>query len=393
MADEVVSVEKTGCLGRLGSAIIGIPIGLMMFIAAFPLLIWNEGRAVNTHRALEEGAANVVHVEAGTVDPSHEGDLVHLTGDATATSIVADPDLGVSLTALALEREVEMYQWKENKETKKKKKIGGGEERVTTYSYEKVWSDDLVRSSGFHEKTGHQNPAELPLQELRVDAPSVSLGAFTLSTELVKEMNSWTEVPTTNDTLALVSDGWKARVKLDGARYFVGADPAAPQVGDVRISFRALQPAQVSVLAKQSGSGLGAFTTSQGVDVSDLTMGNVPADEMFAAAQSANSVLTWVLRVGGYFLMFLGLFTVGRPITVVADVLPFAGTLVTFAIGGLAFFAAGVCTLPTIAVAWIAYRPILAVGLILVAVLFAVAVIGGAFGLWRMAAARKAAAA
>ena len=34
-------------------------VGFVLFLAAFPLLFWNEGRAVDGHKALEEGKAVV----------------------------------------------------------------------------------------------------------------------------------------------------------------------------------------------------------------------------------------------------------------------------------------------------------------------------------------------
>ena len=37
---------------RLGGAVKGVVIGLGMFVAAFPLLFWNEGNCVKTAKAL-----------------------------------------------------------------------------------------------------------------------------------------------------------------------------------------------------------------------------------------------------------------------------------------------------------------------------------------------------
>ena len=49
---------------------------------------------------------------------------------------------------------------------------------------------------------------------------------------------------------------------------------------------------------------------------------------MFAAARSSSSMLTWILRVVGFFMMFIGLSMVLRPLSVLADVLPFLGSLI-----------------------------------------------------------------
>ena len=55
MAVTETTTESWGI--RLGGSIKGIAIGGALFIAGIPLLFWNEGRAVKTAKALEEGAS------------------------------------------------------------------------------------------------------------------------------------------------------------------------------------------------------------------------------------------------------------------------------------------------------------------------------------------------
>lgn len=73
------------------SAIGGVLVGIVLFLVAFPLLFWNEGRAVQTAQSLEEGASNVVTVGADKVEPGNEGKLVHLTGNAATKESLTDP--------------------------------------------------------------------------------------------------------------------------------------------------------------------------------------------------------------------------------------------------------------------------------------------------------------
>jgi hypothetical protein len=56
-----------------------------------------------------------------------------------------------------------------------------------------------------------------------------------------------------------------------------------------------------------------------------------------------------------------------RPLSVVADVLPFVGNIVSAGAGFIAFLSAGALSSVTIAVAWIAYRPLLGIGILVVA--------------------------
>ena len=46
-----------------------------------------------------------------------------------------------------------------------------------------------------------------------------------------------------------------------------------------------------------------------------------------AGAQADNTALTWILRVGGVALMWLGFTMLFKPLVVLADVLPIAGRL------------------------------------------------------------------
>ena len=91
-------------------------VGFVLFLAAFPLLFWNEGRAVDGHKALEEGKGAVIAVSAESVDSGNDGKLIHFSGDATTDQLLNDADFGIEATALKLRRICEMYQWEEEKE-------------------------------------------------------------------------------------------------------------------------------------------------------------------------------------------------------------------------------------------------------------------------------------
>src|SRR5690349_18616104 len=149
MADSYTHYSHQGWFGRIGGAIKGVLVGAVFFIVSFPLLFWNEGRAVHRAQALEEGAHSVVTIDPGTVSAGTDGKLVHFTGGATGEKL-ADPDFGVSREGIHLRRVVEMYQWKETKHTERKKDlIGGGEKTVTTYTYTPSWSEKLIRTEDF----------------------------------------------------------------------------------------------------------------------------------------------------------------------------------------------------------------------------------------------------
>ncbi len=105
----------------MGNAFIGILIGLVLFIAGFPVLFWNEGRAVKRYKTLNEGAGVVISLPEARVLPENDGQLIHVFGRAATDEVVSDPEFEVAVNAIKLKRKVEMYQWKENKKRKTKK--------------------------------------------------------------------------------------------------------------------------------------------------------------------------------------------------------------------------------------------------------------------------------
>ncbi|PJA41444.1 MAG: hypothetical protein CO182_06655, partial [Lysobacterales bacterium CG_4_9_14_3_um_filter_62_6] len=147
----VTEVTHQGFGKRLTNSITGAILGGCLFIAAFPLLWWNEGRAISEYRALSEGADAVVNVANDRIAAANEGKLVHVSGRVEATPLIADAGIGVSVDGLALRRIVEMYQWQESRETHEKKTLGGGSDTVTEYKYQTDWDDDPVNSADFHD--------------------------------------------------------------------------------------------------------------------------------------------------------------------------------------------------------------------------------------------------
>lgn len=361
--DSFTEVSSQGWLSRIGESIKGILVGFVLVLVAFPVLFWNEGRAVKTAKGLEEGAGAVVSVPADSVDAGNEGKLVHVAAQATADATLSDADLGVAAPGIALVRKVEMFQWREQKKSEKRKKLGGGEETVTTYTYEKVWDDSPHASSSFKEQQGHENP-DMPLRSSRFTAPSVTLGGFTLPSSLVEQIRKSEALAVDPKAIATpaVAKG-RTMHGASGGLYF-GANPSTPAVGDLRVTYAVVKPQPVSVVARQVGSSFQPYVASTGLSISMLEPGTVPAAEMFQHAQDANATMTWILRGVGTFVMFLGFGLVFRPLSVVADVIPLVGGLVGL---GTALAAAGLAAVGsalTIGVAWIFYRPLIGVPLV-----------------------------
>ena len=366
MPDSFTEVTERGLGSRLVGAIKGVLVGLVLFVLAFPLLFWNEGRAVKRHRDLQEGAGAVVSVSPLEVDAAHEGRLVHVAGLADTDAVLEDPVFGVSVNAIHLRRVTEMYQWVEDEEKRKEKQLGGSEKTVTTYTYEREWSDDFHDSSGFRHPEGHRNPPEIRHPSTTQTASEVHLGGFRLSRELVRQMEGDTPI---TPPAAPAGAHWR----VEGSRVYVPAVAGAPagvepQVGDLRIRFEAVEPAEVSIVALQRGPGVAAWTGSEGSTIEDLELGVVSAEQMFAALENENRLIAWLLRLAGFVMMAIGLGMIFAPIAVAADVVPFLGDMLRFGAAVCAMVVSAALSLVTIAVGWVAYRPLVGVPLLVLGI-------------------------
>lgn len=370
----VTEVQETSYFTRLGGAIKGVFAGIVLFIVAFPLLFWNEGRAVKRAQTLAAGASSVISVEADKVLPENDGKLVHVSGKLISDATLTDPEFGISVTGIRLTRKVEMYQWNEKSSSKTEKKLGGGEKKTTVYSYEKVWSDRLISSADFKE-AGHDNPAMFPFTTQKWQARDVKLGAFQLPEDMISRIGQSRrhELPAdfqltgtrkgyVKDSVIYVYNVQENR-NLDVAQAIERAFGSL-EIGDIRITYTCVVPHDVSVVAKQQGQTFCPYTIKD--DTILLMSDSVQsADTMFQGAQSSSNVMTWLLRLVGFLMMYIGLGMVLRPLSVLADLIPLIGDLIGAGASMVSFLIAMPCTLFTIAFAWLFYRPLIAVPLLI----------------------------
>ncbi len=361
----IQTTTRTSYGSRIVSSLKGILVGIVLFIVGIPVLWLNEGRAVKTHKALKEGAQNVVSVEAATVDSANEGKLVHISGKAVTDDVLQDEQFGVSFNGIRLARNVEMFQWEEQTSTEKKKKLGGSEEEVTTYSYAKTWSSAAIDSSGFQE-AGHDNPAALPFESAETEASHVTVGAFTLTSSQISRIGGMAPLP----LIAGLPLPAIANISTIPNGFYVSKDgkssPEAPAIGDVKVTFAAAAAQDISLCAVQTGASFKPYVAKNGRSIDLLANGVKTADEMFTSAQRSNKILTWIIRLIGFVLLYSGLSAVLAPLSVLADVIPFLGTLIGAGTKAVAFLLALVVALVVIAIAWIFYRPLLGITLLVI---------------------------
>ena len=357
---------------RLGGSIKGVFFGFLLFILAIPVLFWNEDNSVKTAKAIDEGEGACIALDSNEkVDPEMNGKLVHLTGKADTKDVLVDDQFGVSVTAISLERTVEMYQWIEESKTTETKKLGGGVEKKTTYKYTKDWSGHAIDSSRFYEQ-GHDNPAAMEFESGRMYASNVSFGAFKLSDSQIKRIGAGQDYSFPTGFVCRV-----ARVQQKGKTIYVPnaktrGEPLnnrdvleQPRVGDMRVTFHVVYPHDISIIAKQHGDTFVDYMAKNRKKLNYLENGVKDAAEMFDSARSSNKFFTWLIRIGGFLMMFFGLSMTLKPISVMADVIPILGDIAEIGNGLVAGLVAFICAVVTIAVAWLFYRPVIG-GILLV---------------------------
>lgn len=380
--ESVVETTEASWLSRLGRALAGVLIGIVLIVGGVVVLVLNESRSVTTARSLAEGRGAAIEADAAAPLPGNDGRLVHVVGRATTDSLLADPDFQVTAKAVVLARKVEMFQWQQHEDTTTQTQLGGGETKTKTYSYSKIWSARPIDSSGFRQPLNHANPP-FAVTEKTIVAKDARLGGFALPDALLSHLPAVDPVAVDAGALPKLQAVLGHPVSQIDNAVFVGANSALPQVGDLRISYRMAPVGDLTVVARQSGAGFAGYQTKAGDVIATILPGRLGLGEVFADPKHENTGLTWLLRAGGTLAVLIGFALIFTPLSVFADLIPVLGGLVGFgAVLGALSLTLVVAPL-TIAVVWFAFRPLLAVAVV------AVGVLGAGATRWLMSARRR----
>lgn len=356
-ADSFTEVTTKSWGSRLADSIKGVLFGLVLIVGAGVFLFWNEGRAVQTQRSLTEGASLVVSVDPGRVDPANDGKLVHVSGDLKPGATLVDPEFTITAAALRLVRTVEMYQWKEETKTETRRNVGGSEETITTYEYHRTWSESRNDSSRFRRPEGHVNP-QMRYRGASYSSRDATLGAFRPGTNVIDQLPASGTLRIDPSLAKAVSTRVRGPVHAVDNYIYLGDDPSQPRIGDLRVSYRFAPAGPASIVGRQAGNGFAEYQTQAGDALLMARPGTMSAAEMFAAAHRDNRILTWILRFAGVFAMFIGFLLILKPLVIVADVVPFIGSILGAGAAIVSLVLTAIVAPTVIAIAWFWYRPL-----------------------------------
>ena len=410
---------------RVGNSFKAIGSGILLFVIGTALLWWNEGRAVKTEKMLDEAGSKYVEMEnPNKKDASLDGELICGTAMATTEDSLSDAQFGIGAKAIALRRYVEYYQWVEHAEEKTEDKLGGKQVTTTTYTYSKQWVSSPIQSSEFHDPAyQNKNMVLTTVDDAEQYAENVSFGAYQLNESLIHSISSreamnlaiaedllkqfdkstqaayerfygvqksisTKQQPTTqqpaetavlSDSAKAVNDSIneamaKAENKKDfeyvhqaGNVLYYGRVPGSPEVGDVRVTFEKVVPAKVTVMAVVDGDSFKPFKAKNGKRFQTLVMGKKSGDEIIEAEKEANNMLLWFFRIIGIVMVIGGLKGIFGFIEAILKVVPFIAGIFGWGIGVICTVIGIAWSLIVIAIAWLFYRPLLGISLLVLA--------------------------
>ena len=148
---------------------------------------------------------------------------------------------------------------------------------------------------------------------------------------------------------------------------YFGRVPGSPEVGDVRVTFEKVVPAKVTIMAVVDGDSFKPYKAKNGKRFQTLVMGKKSGDEIIEGEKEANNMILWALRILGIVIIIGGLKGIFGFLETILKVVPFIAGIFGWGVGIVCTVVGIVWSLIVIALAWLFYRPVLAICLLAIA--------------------------
>lgn len=344
--------------------------------------------------------------------------MVFISGQTSVLKPLEDKEIGISIDqALKIVRKVEMFQWVESKSTSTERDtFGGGETTHTYYSYSRQWKDQFIDSCNFVE-SGHSNPSAFDWilkNDTFINSGNATIGEFILNDEQLKKMSKLKnfvfdplKIDHIQETLQSKLSSRQLRI-IDNYIYITSHSGNGEEVGDIRISLSYKDPSPLSLVCSQTDN------TFKSYDFLEKGFGNKDLDQqplistlkeeresgccdgcsccvcytvcdvvfqtnsqidwqyeesltkmqIFKRRKNENQTITSLLRFLGFVCMVIGICLFFSPIYETLQILPFLSAIGKFIIFLFALLFSIPMSLIIIILAWIFYRPLLAILLV-----------------------------
>lgn len=378
----------TGYGTRVKQSFKSIATGFTLFLSATAMLWWNEGNSVKTADMLDEAqSVCVVMDNPSKKDASLEGQLICGTAMAVTTDSLIDKDFGIGVNAISVKRNAEYYQWHETKTEETKEMKDGSEKKKITYDYNKGWSPSPINSSKFKKTHGHTNVVLADIDDDVQWAENVSFGAYNLSLSMIHSIDTYEPfkidlsdglMRQLDKTIQASYERYYEKKEVSSTDYnyvhvndnqlYLGLEPGSPMIGDVRVSFEKVAPAhEVTVVGVVAGDSFLPFRAKNGYTLEKLVMGKKDMDQFFEDEQTSNTLKTWMLRILGIMMVIGGLKLIFGFVETLLKIVPFLSSIIGWGVGVICTVLGFVWSMIVIAIAWLFYRPILGITLLVIA--------------------------
>jgi len=348
MSDQFTETKTTGWGSRIANSVTGVLVGLLLFLGSFVVLYLNEGRD-----NLSEVAKTAIEISANTQSPIENNHiLVSATASFQSNTKIGDAYLKAD-NYIGINRMAEMYAWEEIVESKSTSNTGGSETTETTYTYQKAWKSNPTESSKFKYKEGHKNP-EMSVKHNFLRAPQATLGIYDLDL-LQLNLPTYTTINLTSENVIL-----QHGLQLSNSDYLFKGNGSLsePEIGDIRVSYKGLRsPVQTATVFGKldiENSKITPYYTDSNSKLYRVFQSN--RDTAISTLTSEYKFEIWTVRALGLLLMWIGLVSIARPMSIFLDVVPTLGSLSKNMFSLILFVVALILSIITILVSMILHN-------------------------------------
>jgi len=308
---------------RLVKSLGSIVIGIVVFVLSFVVLFNTEGRT-----DYSKVAKKAVSAAEATTDK----DFAYATGDLTTGGLLGDDLYLNEGDYVAINRDVEVYSWVE--------KVEEDENDVRYYVYETEWADEPADSETFNERRGHDNyPKEI--QNLNKVAAVGMVGEYEIDLDKAR-LPGYTALKPNDENVYLDMDS-----EISGEYIFNGYGTLQdPEIGDMRIKYSVVPVGdKATIFGRPDGSSLDPHHGEDEKGLYRIFWGtNDDAESVLKAEYKAAG---WTWRAIGFFMMWIGLMLILKPVSVAMEVIPLLGQLGKSALAAVTFLIALILTVIT----------------------------------------------
>ena len=345
-----------GIFNKIIGSFTGIIIGVVAIVAGISLLYYNDGRE-NPFKVAEKSVA----VSSSDNPNDYNSEFISVSGD-----LVSDPlSDNLFLNAdqyLAIKREVEVYVITEEENSQ-------GSDGQVSYTYTNSWEGEIPSLNSTPTGSVTQNPAQKPFEDDTFVSSVASIGNFSfdpddlklrgyedleLNTNLVNTDIDFTVPNTSNNSPQNLdldpTDNPTDNIVFVNKEYVYSSSRAVsnPQVGDFRVGYSVIpSDTFATIFGKvQSQEIIPYKDAKSGITVDSFFL--TDREEALSTMNGEFKTSRWVLRFVGFLIIWFGLGMLFKPITNLADIIPFVGSLVKGAVAIVTLPVALVISIATI---------------------------------------------